>query len=88
MKSTEDIVKRLFAEQLAMNSDDVNLKADMQLEYEVDSLDRIELIFELEDEFDIEIPDEDAEGIETLQQVIDYINERLGAQGSAVSAGL
>ena len=88
MDTTEDIVKRLFAEQMGLGDTAPDLEVGLKADYQMDSLDCIEFVMELENEFDIDISDEDAEKVDTLQQAIDYINEKYGAQRSAASAGL
>lgn len=73
MSSIEERVKRIVVEQLGVKPEDVGLEASFVDDLGADSLDNVELVMALEEEFDIEIPDEDAEKITTLQQAVDYI---------------
>lgn len=69
-------VKEIIVDQLGVEEDEVTPEASFIEDLGADSLDIVELIMALEEEFGIEIPDEDAEKITTVQQAIDYINER------------
>ena len=75
-KSIEQKVKDIIVEQLGVNADQVTPDAKFIEDLGADSLDTVELVMALEEEFEIEIPDEDAEKITTVHQAIDYINER------------
>ena len=66
-------VKNLIAEQLDFDESEIELESSFQDDLEADSLDVVELVMALEDEFDIEIPDEDAEKITTVKEAVDYI---------------
>ncbi|MFW5789680.1 MAG: acyl carrier protein [Bacillota bacterium] len=66
-------VKNLIVEELAVDPDEVTVEASFIDDLGADSLDVVELVMALEEEFDIEIPDEDAEKIETVQDAIDYL---------------
>jgi acyl carrier protein len=77
MSSIEERVVKMVAEQLGVKEDDVNPGSSFVDDLGADSLDTVELIMALEEEFDTEIPDEDAEKITTVQQAIDYINNNL-----------
>lgn len=68
-------VKEIVAEQLGVDEDKVTNEASFMDDLGADSLDTVELVMALEEEFDIEIPDEDAEKIQTVQDAIDYITE-------------
>jgi len=76
MSSLEDKVKKIIAEQLSVSEDQITPEASFVEDLGADSLDTVELVMALEEEFEIEIPDEDAEKITTVHQAIDYINER------------
>ena len=76
MENIEQRVKKIVAEQLGVNEADVKNESAFVDDLGADSLDTVELVMALEDEFETEIPDEDAEKITTVQQAIDYINER------------
>ncbi|MGP1930558.1 MAG: acyl carrier protein [Arsenophonus sp. ET-YP4-MAG3] len=67
-------VKKIIAEQLGVKEDEVSNNASFVEDLGADSLDTVELVMALEEEFDTEIPDEEAEKITTVQAAIDYIN--------------
>ncbi len=67
-------VKKIVAEQLGANEADVKIESSFVDDLGADSLDTVELVMALEEEFECEIPDEDAEKITTVQQAIDYVN--------------
>jgi acyl carrier protein len=71
--SIEERVKNVVAEQLDV-SGDIDNNASFIDDLGADSLDTVELVMSLEEEFDCEIPDDKAEGITTVQQAIDYVN--------------
>ena len=71
-----DKVKSIIVEQLGVDEEEVTPDASFVDDLGADSLDTVELVMALEEEFEIEIPDEDAEKITTVHQAIDYINER------------
>jgi len=77
MSSIEERVVKMVAEQLGVKEDEVKPDSSFVDDLGADSLDTVELIMALEEEFDTEIPDEDAEKITTVQQAIDYINKNL-----------
>ena len=79
MSSIEEQVKNIVAEQLGVKEEEVTLTASFVDDLGADSLDTVELVMALEEEFETEIPDEDAEKITTVQQAIDYINARASA---------
>lgn len=70
-------VKRIIAEQLGKPEEEIKEKASFLGDLGADSLDIVEMIMTLEEEFDTEISDEEAEKIQTVQQAIDYIFARL-----------
>ncbi len=72
--SIEDKVKKTISEKLSVDLDEVVAKASLIDDLGADSLDLVELVMSMEEEFDIEIPDEDAEQLVTVQDAIDYIN--------------
>ena len=76
MSSVEQQVKAIVAEQLGVKAEQVTSAASFVDDLGADSLDTVELVMALEEEFEIEIPDEDAEKITNVQQAIDYISER------------
>jgi acyl carrier protein len=77
MSSIEERVKKIVVEQLGVNEGEVTPAASFVDDLGADSLDTVELVMALEEEFDCEIPDEEAEKITTVQQAIDYINAHL-----------
>ena len=77
MSNTEDRVKKIVAEQLGVKEDEVSSESSFVDDLGADSLDTVELVMALEEEFDTEIPDEEAEQITTVQLAINYINENL-----------
>ena len=76
MSSIEEQVKGIVAEQLGVKEDEVNNDASFVDDLGADSLDTVELVMALEEEFETEIPDEEAEKITTVQLAIDFINAR------------
>src|SRR5688572_4884681 len=75
MSTVEQQVKAIVAEQLGVKEEEVTADASFVDDLGADSLDTVELVMALEEEFETEIPDEAAEKITTVQQAIDYINE-------------
>jgi len=76
--STFEKVKKVVVEQLDVSEDEVTPQASFVEDLGADSLDVVELIMGLEEEFDIEIPDEDAEKIATVQDAVSYIESKQG----------
>ena len=74
MSSTEDRVKRIVGEQLGVGEEEVTLEASFIDDLGADSLDTVELVMAFEEEFEIEIPDEEAEKIATVKNAVDYID--------------
>jgi acyl carrier protein len=74
-----DRVKKIVADQLSVSLDEVKPEASFANDLGADSLDTVELVMALEEEFDIEIPDEAAEGIATVQAAVSYIQEKVAA---------
>ncbi|MGB3493132.1 MAG: acyl carrier protein [Elainellaceae cyanobacterium] len=72
-------VQKIVCEQLSVDESEVKPEASFANDLGADSLDTVELVMALEEEFDIEIPDESAEGIATVQAAVDYINGKASA---------
>jgi len=75
MSDVADKIKKLICEQLDVPEKDVVSEASFVDDLGADSLDQVELIMAMEEEFDVSIPDEDAENIGTVQDAIDYIKK-------------
>ena len=73
--SVEEKVKEIILDQLGVDEKQVNPQASFIDDLGADSLDTVELVMALEEEFDVEIADEDAEKIATVQNAIDYIKD-------------
>ena len=76
MATVDERVKKIIAEQLGVEEDEVTPEASFVEDLGADSLDTVELVMALEEEFSIEIPDEDAEKILTVGKALDYIKEK------------
>jgi len=76
MATVDERVKKIIAEQLGVEEDEVTSEASFVEDLGADSLDTVELVMALEEEFGIEIPDEDAEKILTVCKALDYIKEK------------
>ena len=74
--SVEEKVVEIIVDQLGVDEKQVNPEASFIDDLGADSLDTVELVMALEEEFDIEIPDEDAEKIATVQNAVDYIKDK------------
>lgn len=74
MSELHNEVNEIIVEQLGVKSEDVKPESSFIDDLGADSLDTVELVMALEEEFDTEIPDEEAEKIKTVQDVYDYIN--------------
>ena len=74
MSNIEDRVKKIIIEQLGVKEDEVKSEASFVDDLGADSLDTVELVMALEEEFDTEIPDEEAEKITTVQSAVDYVS--------------
>ena len=75
-EAVADRVRAIIAEQLGVKLEEVTDSASFIEDLGADSLDTVELVMALEEEFETEIPDEDAEKITTVQQAIDYVTQR------------
>lgn len=77
MENIEQRVRKIVAEQLGVNESEIKNESAFVDDLGADSLDTVELVMALEEEFECEIPDEEAEKITTVQQAIDYVNSHL-----------
>ena len=77
MENIEQRVRKIVSEQLGVNEADIKNESSFVDDLGADSLDTVELVMALEEEFECEIPDEDAEKITTVQQAIDYITNHV-----------
>ncbi len=75
-KSIEDKVKDIIVEQLGVNPEQVTAAASFIGDLGADSLDTVELVMAFEDEFGVEVPDEDAEKLQTVNDVVKYIEDK------------
>jgi acyl carrier protein len=75
MENVEQRVKKIVAEQLGVNEAEIKNESSFVDDLGADSLDTVELVMEFEDHFNISIPDEEAEKIQTVGQAIDYIEQ-------------
>ena len=74
---TLDKIKAIIAEQLGVDESEVEPETHLMKDLEADSLDAVEIIMAIEDEFDIEVPDEDAEKFQTVNDIISYVEARI-----------
>ena len=84
-KSIEEKVKDIIVEQLGVNPEQVTPQASFIEDLGADSLDIVELVMAFEEEFGVEVPDEDAEKLQTVGDVIKYIEEKAPSSSSARS---
>jgi acyl carrier protein len=77
MSDVADKIRKIICEQLDVPEEDVVPEASFVDDLGADSLDQVELIMAMEEEFDVSIPDEDAENIGTVQAAIDYVQEAI-----------
>ncbi len=78
MSEVEAKVKKIIEEKLSVNADQITNDAKFAEDLKADSLDTVELVMALEDEFGLDIPDEEAEKIKTVQDAIKYIDSKTG----------
>lgn len=72
-----ETIKKILSEQLEINPDIITMETDIADELGADSLDVVDLLMSIEDEFDVEIPDEKIESLRTVGSVVDYIQEHM-----------
>ena len=78
--STASRVKKIIVEQLGVSEDEVKSEASFVEDLGADSLDTVEMVMAFEEEFSIEIPDEDAEKIKRVQDAVEYIEKKSGGK--------
>ena len=78
MSNVEEKVKKIIEEKLSVNADQITNDARFAEDLKADSLDTVELVMALEDEFGLDIPDEEADKIKTVQDAINYIGTKMG----------
>ena len=81
MKSAEERVKRLLIEQLGVDEDQITAESHLIDNLGADSLDLVEIVMALEEEFEIDIPDAEDENLLTVQQIVDYVSARVNPAG-------
>lgn len=69
-------IKKILSEQFSVDEKKITLETDIAVDLGADSLDVVDILMSLEDEFEIEIPDEDVENIKTVKQLVDYIKSQ------------
>ena len=74
---TFDKIKEIIIEQLQVKEDAIQLDTNLMKDLDADSLDAVEIIMAIEDEYDIEIPDEDAEKFQTVTDIVKYVEDRI-----------
>lgn len=72
-----EVIKNALVEQFSVNEDEITLETSLLEDLGADSLDLVELIMAMEQEFDIEIPDEDVEQLRTVGDAVNYIKEKV-----------
>lgn len=72
-----DAIKRMIIDQLGVSEDELQLETNLMKDLEADSLDAVEIIMAIEDEYDIEIPDEDAERFQTIGDIVSYVEKAI-----------
>ena len=72
-----DVIKGMIIDQLGVSEDELQLETNLMKDLEADSLDAVEIIMAIEDEYDIEIPDEDAERFQTIGDIVIYVEKAI-----------
>lgn len=72
-----DVIKGMIIDQLGVSEDELQLDTNLMKDLEADSLDAVEIIMAIEDEYDIEIPDEDAERFQTIGDIVSYVEKAI-----------
>ena len=71
-------IKSIIVEQLSVEDSIITMETSLMKDLEADSLDAVEIMMAIEDEFDIEIPDEDAEKFQSVGDIVRYVDEKIG----------
>ena len=71
-------IKSIIVEQLSVDDSSISMDTSLMKDLEADSLDAVEIMMAIEDEFDIEIPDEDAEKFQSIGDIVKYVDEKIG----------
>lgn len=79
MEEIEKIVRETIAEQLGINEDDIAPTSTFGSDLGADSLDILELVLALEEELEVELPDQDVKRLKTVQDMVDYLNQKLSS---------
>lgn len=79
MSAIETRVKQVVAEQLGLKEAEISSESHFSDDLGADSLDTVELVMALEEEFEVEVPDEDAQGLTTVKATVEYIEKQLAA---------
>ncbi len=79
MDEIEEILRTTIAEQLGINEDEISATATFGGDLGADSLDILELILALEEQLEIDLPDEDMKRLKTVQEWVDYLNQRMSS---------
>lgn len=69
-------VVEIVSNELNVSKDEISLETDIQKDLGADSLDAVELMMALEEEFDVQIPDEDAQGFKTIKDIVSFLENR------------
>lgn len=72
-----DVIKGMIIDQLGVSEEELQLETNLMKDLEADSLDAVEIIMAIEDEYDIEIPDEDAERFQTIGDIVSYVEKAI-----------
>ena len=73
-----DKIREIIVEQLQVDEDEITLETNLMKDLSADSLDAVEIIMAIEEEFDLEIPDEEAEKFQLVGDLVKYVDEKLG----------
>ncbi len=75
--TVEERIIEILAEKLDKRKEEIGADADLQKDLGADSLDAVEILMDIEDAFDVTIPEEDAQNLKTAKQIIDYVKKKL-----------